>query len=76
MVSPHSPLAVNKSSQDQQGKQDCVHFPEDLEGGEGRRVRRRGRGRKEGVSEEGKEEGRDVLTFIPRLCHLLQHVHV
>ena len=34
MVPPYPPLAVNEPSQDQQGKQDRVHLPEDLEGGE------------------------------------------
>ena len=43
MVPPHPPLAVNKPSQDQQGKQDRVHLPEDLEGGE---VEEMGRGAK------------------------------
>ena len=40
MVPPHPPLAVNKPLQDQQGKQDRIHFQEDLEG-RGRRWKRR-----------------------------------
>jgi len=54
MVSPHPPLAINKPSQDQQAKQDCVHLPEDLwkegEGrGGGKRLRGECKEREEGI---------------------------